>query len=369
MCAIADIFLYTVGPFQLVELMYVFIAVIAAVVSFIAFYLFRRTRNSARRKKLRALFSDKISMLAICEDRQDLQQTTQEILTQLRTDNLTEESFSRNVLIKELVTASKSMSGTAKDNISYLYEQAGLDIFTLAQVRTGAWHIKARAIQTLAHLNQRKHIARIYRHTNNRNELIRSEARVAVVRLTGFEGLRFLDVISYPLTEWEQLCLVHELSENHRPDFQKIPGWLHSDNDSVVEFALRLVESYRIFEMHGDVAFCLAHQLPSIRKKAVQTIRAINQPQTSSLLVAQLQRDEEEVQLVVLEALGEVGSEADLSVLWPFLSHPSTIFKIAAAKAIRNSHPYGMAMLRQRVDMETHPWKILIPQLEEEVNA
>lgn len=369
MFAISVDFLYTVGPFQLVELMYAFIAMIVVVVSFIAIYLLHRARQSARRKQLRGLYSDHISMLAICEDQDDLQQTTQVILTQLRTDKIKEDSFSHNVLIRELVTAAKSMSGTAKDNISYLYSQAGLDQVTLENLKTGAWHIKARAIQTLAHLNQKKHIARVYRHTNNRNELIRSEARVAVVTLTGFEGLRFLDVISYPLTEWEQLCLVHELSENHQPDFKKIPDWLHSDNDSVVEFALRLVESYRILEMHGDVAFCLAHRLPSIRKKAVQTIRAINQPQTSSLLIAQLQRDEEEVQLVVLEALGDVGSEEDLPVLWPFLSHPRTVFKIAAAKAIRNSHPYGMIMLRQRVDMEMHPWQILIPQLEEEVKA
>ena len=364
-----NFFLYTVGPFQLVELMYLFIGIIILVVAFIAFYLVQRAKRSARRKKLRLLYSEHISMLAICEGEEDLQQTIRDTLEQINRQGLAEDDQARGILIKELVTAAKSMSGTAKENISAFYSEAGLDLITLAQLKSGAWHIKARSIQTLSHLAQKKHIARIYRHTNNRNELIRSEARVAVVKLTGFEGLRFLDVISYPLTEWEQLCLVHELSENHLPDFKHIPDWLHSDNDSVVEFALRLVESYRIFEMHGDVAFCLAHQMPSIRKKAVQTIRAINQPATAALLVAQLLRDEEEVQLIVLDAMGEVGSENDLAVLWPFLKHPRTVFKIAAAKAIRNSHPYGLAMLRQRVDMEIHPWYILIPQLEEEVQA
>jgi hypothetical protein len=362
-------FLYTVGPFQLVELMYLFISVIVLVVTFIAFYLVYRTRRTARKMQLRLLYSEHISMLAICEGDEELQQTIDDTLTQLKEQGLAEDEQGRGVLIKELVTAAKSMSGTAKENISAFYRAAALDRITVTQLKAGAWHIKSRSIQTLSHLGQKQHIAKIYRHTNNRNELIRSEARVAVVKLTGFEGLRFLDVISYPLTEWEQLCLVHELSENHLPDFKRIPDWLHSDNDSVVEFALRLVESYRIFEMHGDVAFCLAHILPSIRKKAVQTIRAINQPLTSALLVAQLLREEEDVQLVVLDAMGEVGSENDLAVLWPFLAHPRTVFKIAAARAIRNSHPYGMTMLRQRVDMEIHPWHILIPQLEEEGNT
>jgi hypothetical protein len=161
--------------------------------------------------------------------------------------------------------------------------------------------------------------------------------------------------------------LLHELSENHQPNFKAIPEWLHSDNDSVVEFALALIESYRLFELHGDVAFCLAHQRPFIRKKAVQTIRAINQPMTAGLLVSQLMKEEEEVQLVVLEALADVGTENELPVLWPFLSHPRTAFKIASARAIRNSHPYGLVMLQQRVNAEVHPWHILLPQLEEEV--
>ncbi|MCG2616031.1 HEAT repeat domain-containing protein [Terrimonas sp. NA20] len=362
-------FLYTVGPFQFVELMYLFISIIVLVVGFIAFYLFYRARRTARKMQLRLLYSEHISMLAICEGEQELQETIYDIHAQLKQQGLTEDEQGRGVLIKELVTAAKSMSGAAKENISAFYRAAGLDQITLSQLKSGAWHVKSRSIQTLSHLGQKQHIAKIYRHTNNRNELIRSEARVAVVKLTGFQGLRFLDVITYPLTEWEQLCLVHELSENHLPDFKHIPDWLHSDNDSVVEFALRLVESYRILELHGDVAFCLAHGQSSIRKKAVQAVRSINQPQTAPLLATQLLREEEDVQLVVLEAMGEVGSENDLAVLWPFLAHPRTVFKIAAARAIRNSHPYGMAMLRQRVDMEVHPWYILIPQLEEEVNA
>jgi hypothetical protein len=369
MFSFQKIFLNTGGSFQLVELIYLFISIIILAVVFIAFYLVYRDRRSERRKQLRLLYSEHISMLAICEDKEDLQQTIRDTIDRLKEQGLGEDEQARGVLIKELVIAAKSMSGTAKENISAFYNAVDLDKITITQLKSGAWHIKSRSIQTLSHLGQKQHIARIYRHTNNRNELIRSEARVAVVKLTGFEGLRFLDVISYPLTEWEQLCLVHELSENHLPDFKRIPDWLHSDNDSVVEFALRLVETYRIFELHGDVAFCLANRLPSIRKKAVKTIRAINQPATAALLVAQLLREEEEVQLVVLEAMGEVGSENDLAVLWPFLKHPRTVFKIAAAKAIRNSHPYGMMMLRQRVDMETHPWHILIPQLEEEVQA
>ncbi|MET0463920.1 MAG: HEAT repeat domain-containing protein [Chitinophagaceae bacterium] len=369
MFSLAKFFLYTVGSFQLVELMYVFIGIIVMAVTFIAFYLAYRTRRTARKKQLRLLYSEHISMLAICDGEEDLQQTINDTLSRIKEQGLAKDEQARGVLIKELVTAAKSMSGTAKENINIFYRAAGLDQITIDQLKKGAWHIKSRSIQTLSHLGQKQHIAKIYRHTNNRNELIRSEARVAVVKLTGFEGLRFLDVISYPLTEWEQLCLVHELSENHLPDFKHIPDWLHSDNDSVVEFALRLGEGYRIFEMHGYVAFCLAHRLPAIRKKAVQTIRAINQPATAALLVAQLLREEEEVQLVVLEAMGEAGSENDLAVLWPFLAHPRTIFKIAAAKAIRNSHPYGMTMLRQRVDMEMHPWHILIPQLEEEVHS
>ena len=369
MFAVCYDLLYVVQPHQLLEAMYFFIAVMAVVILFIAFYVVNRAGRSSRREQLRGVYSEWISQLAICEGEEELQQTTDDVLAQMQSSRLAMSRFGSDILIKELVTAAKSISGTAGQNISYFYTKAGLDRFSLERLKSGFWHIKASAIQTLAQLNQKQYITKIYRHANHPNELVRNEARVAVVKLTGFEGLRFLDVISYPLTEWEQLCLLHELAEHHHPNFKDIPDWLHSDNDSVVEFALALVESYRIYDLHGDVAFCLAHQQPFIRKKAVRTLGAINQQATAGLLVSQLQKEEEEVQLIVLEVMGKTGTENELPVLWPFLSHPHTPFKIAAARAIRNSHPYGLMLLQQRVNKEEYPWHILLPQLEEEVNA
>ncbi|RYF98326.1 MAG: hypothetical protein EOO02_19130, partial [Chitinophagaceae bacterium] len=67
--------LYVVRPFQLIEVMYFFITVVAVVMVFIGFYLVRRAGYSARRKQLRALYSDMISQLAICETQPELEET------------------------------------------------------------------------------------------------------------------------------------------------------------------------------------------------------------------------------------------------------------------------------------------------------
>lgn len=60
-------------------------------------------------------------------------------------------------------------------------------------------------------MDQKNLLTKIYRETNSKNEFVRSEAQIAIIYMTGFNGLRFLDVISYPLTLWQQIKLLEQL--------------------------------------------------------------------------------------------------------------------------------------------------------------
>ena len=199
------------------------------------------------------------------------------------------DGFARKVLITELLKTARSMSGSAASNVCWFYAQADLDKDSLDRLQYGAWHVKARAIQELSGLRQRKQITKIYRLTNHPDELVRNEARTAVVKLTGFEGLRFLDVITYPITAWEQLCLLHELSFHKAESFTQIDRWLNSNNNSVVEFALRLVEVYKLYDLHSQVLNCLSHPSVEVRKKAINALNEIYQPDAAAHLVNQFQ--------------------------------------------------------------------------------
>lgn len=356
-----------VQPIHLLIGMFVFVAIIAGIVFFILLYLIRRTAKSIRRKNLRQSYSENISELAVCESSEDLELLLGQPETQQLLRLIGQDVFARRVLITELLKTVKSMSGSAADNVCWFYTQAGLEKDSLLRLQNGAWHIKARAIQELSGLRQHKHIPKIYRYTNNANELVRSEARTAVVKLTGFEGLRFLDVISYPLTEWEQLCLLHELSLHSNRSFAKLGDWLQSENHSVTEFALRLIEVYSLHEYFPNVTACLKHPSKAVRKKAMVALQQIYDAAAADALMEIFPEENTDVQLLILQLFKEYGTEKEQFFLLQQVVHPAQDIRVAAAKAFYYTQPDAERLLKQQVDATVYPWTVLLPQLKQEV--
>ena len=355
-----------VQPWHLLLGMLFFILIIAGVILFILLYLVRRGRRTALRLQLRELYSELISELAVCETEDELyafmqQPSTKEILYRLLGDG-----FARKVLITELLKTARSMSGSAASNVCWFYAQADLDKDSLDRLQHGAWHVKARAIQELSGLRQRKQITKIYRLTNHPDELMRNEARTAVVKLTGFDGLRFLDVITYPITAWEQLCLLHELSFHKAESFTQIDRWLNSNNNSVVEFALRLIEVYKLYDLHPQVLNCLSHPSVEVRKKAINALNEIYQPDAAAHLINQFHAEEKELQLLILQLFEVHAAENELPFLLQCLSHATTEIKAAAAKAVYHTQADGMVYIEQQVSVTEDPWTVLLPQLKRE---
>lgn len=355
-----------VQPWHLLLGMFFFILIIAGVILFILLYLVRRARRTTLRLQLRELYSELISELAVCETEDELyalmqQPSTKEILYRLLGDG-----FARKVLITELLKTARSMSGSAASNVCWFYAQADLDKDSLDRLQHGAWHVKARAIQELSGLRQRKQITKIYRLTNHPDELVRNEARTAVVKLTGFEGLRFLDLITYPITAWEQLCLLHELSFHKAESFTQIDRWLNSKNNSVVEFALRLIEVYKLYDLHPQVLNCLSHTSLEVRKKAIAALSEIYQPDAAERLIGQFHNEAADMQIRIIQIFEIHGGDSELSFLLECLTHINAQVQAAAAKAVYHTQADGMVYLEQRVVVTDHPWTVLLPQLKRE---
>jgi hypothetical protein len=358
--------LYFVTPQQLLDGALLFCVVIAVIISFVLLYLVKRTKRAGYRKILREHFSDLISQLAICESEEEIKTVIEEISQRPDFRLWMNDSYARHILVKELVTGVKSVSGSSRENICSFYTKMNLEADTLNRLKNNDWHVKAKAIQVLSHLEQKKHITRIYRLTNSKNELVRHEARIAVVKLTGFDGLRFLDIISYPITEWQQLHLLHELSKQDKTDFTAIDKWLHSSNQSVAEFALRLVEEYRIYDLHDEVAALLVHPAELVRLKAIQSICEIRGENTSGALLKNFESQSPAVQFAIVKALQQTGTQNDIAFLTILLRHERDDFKMAAARALRNIDITGFSIIEKAINKTVEPWPVLLPQLLQE---
>ena len=347
----------------LFDFVLIFCFLIILLIVFILIFLYLKTKRNQRKIFLQKKFNNFLGEIAICESEEELSQVFlhpahQKILHQFGQNN-----FDKNLLIDELAETSKKFRGSTMDNIQWLFEKMELEEELLKNLNSDKWHKKAKAIQQLAYLNQKNRLKDVFPFVNHKNILVRREAQIAIVKLTGFEGLEFLNVINHPISEWQQLRLIQELSGHASEKFGNISLWLQSKNESVINFALRLVEIYRQYDFYDEVKECLSHSSMSIRKRAIMTLKHITNETTPDLLIKYFPDYDASLQMEILKILQTDGNENHLPFLFSLINHPDDSFKLEAAKAITNINPTKIKKIKELKDEFLYPWNIILPQI------
>ena len=286
-----------------------------------------------------------------------------------RTQRLLSNSFFEKLLNEELLNAKKNVSGIAADNIKHLYTQLKLDIRARQRLKNVRWYVKAKAIQELAIMDLQKDVSKIYRYTNNKNELLRMEAQIASVKLYGFEGLRFLDIVSFPISEWEQIKLLQELASVPLENFIGIEKWLLSENKSVVSFALKLARNYHRFELYDAICACLTDKNDDVRTQAIYSLGEIYTEQTSSLLINRFFKEDIYRQKAIIKVLQNIGTDEDIPALLCQLTCENIELKVMIAYALSKISTNGFNSLQQHVLADCYPLKDIINQIKGEIAA
>ena len=286
-----------------------------------------------------------------------------------RTEILLKNARFRKVLTKEILSAKKNMSGAAGLFLQKLYLQLNLDHYALKNLSSKKWHLKAKAIQDIGIMNLKAHLSKIYRQTNNKNELVRMEAQIAVIKLIGFDGLRFLDVVSYQINDWQQIKLLSELSYLPANNFSGIDNWLLSENDSVVIFALKLIRGFHRFELYHQVEECLLHMSVNVRYQAILALEKIYNENTSEMLLKQYAIEVVKNQIAIVKTLQQIGSEEDIPLLISFLKNEAPEQKRSIVRTIANISENGLTQLRLHPDADIAPLSLIIKQIEGELSA
>jgi hypothetical protein len=331
---------------------------------FIFYFLIWNFIRSKKRERLRTYFGNIISEIAVCESISELQSFLQQTRRELL--KLLQSSFFKKNFILELVKASGNMTGTSKENLKWLYEQLLLEKDSETRMQKNKWHIKAKAIQELAQMQQKKYIKSLYKLSDHPNAFVRMEAQTAVVKMFGFSGLRFLNVIRHTITDWQQFCLLRELTFTQISSFAGLEKWICSSNDSVVIFALRLVETYHCYELHDKVAEQLNHPAEAVQQRAIQTLGEIYQADTGALLIAAYNNAGKQLQFTVLRVLQKAATETDIPFLLQQLKHPDNQFKLMAARAIHHCSNNNTGIIKENIIKNGYSSAALLSKLLEE---
>jgi hypothetical protein len=268
--------------------------------------------------------------------------------------------LARQFVIDELILCKKNFSGSVAENIIALYIRLGLKKESLKKLGSNNnWHIRARGIQELYLMDQADVLKTIYKNTNSTNEFVRMEAQTGVIHLTGFPGLRFLDVISYPLTEWQQLKLLEQLRRYPKKEdlSEKIPGWLQSKNITVVMFALKLADEYQQFAVRAHVINSLVHPLKEVRSQSIKTLVRLADENTAGILLGYFNKEHAANQVFILDALQTLATEKETDFLLHLLNHENDIIKLKSAVVLAEISETNLTMLEKRGAEQPEPYQ------------
>jgi hypothetical protein len=355
----ADIFLdLNTSPF--IGLFYFFICLMVLVFTFIVFFSFYKRKLEKKEKIWQEIVSSVISQIIFFENDG---QSPMEINVD---EKLLQNSAFRQYFLNEIIHVKKNLFGEPVSNLKKLYETLQFDKDSLKKIHSKKWYIKAKGIQELAIMEQVQYVKEIFRLTNNSNELVRNEAQCALVNFYGFKGFRFLNVIMYPISQWQQIQLLNYLHDAKTTDSRQLKKWLGSKNESVVTLALRLAAFYNSFQVYDEVIKCLQHPNQQIKLNALRYLEKITVDDTAEQIIICYNSSDRIVKLTILSALEQIGSEKQIPFLLKQLHDNDDTIKVAAAKTLSSLHPSGAAFLHTHLFADEYPWKAIFSQIENE---
>jgi len=262
----------------------------------------------------------------------------------------------RQHIISKLVNSKKHLSGAAAQNIVRLYETLELKKDSLEKFNSDRWQQKALGIYELYMMHQVDMQNDILPHTNSSNEYVKTEAQTAIIGFMGFDGLRFLDNLTQPLTEWQQIKILEQLKTFEAQEMEGLQGWLRSENEYVTLFALKLADIYQQAHAYNEVALCLNSTNEKIRLQAIKALTRMPKEDTASILVAHFAKENKLNQKTILRCLATVSLDDELVFLQAQLRNNDDGIKLEAARALLGTGK-GEEILKEMISRQPYPFE------------
>lgn len=268
--------------------------------------------------------------------------------------------FNRKILINQMIDLSINLSGDAKDKLRALYLKLKLDHDSINKVYDPKWHIQIKGFRELAFMNIVDANDKIKQALKSKNDILRIEAQLALVRLNKNDPFGFLDHLVHPFTLWEQLN-VHELITFHSLTVPQFSRWTVSPNKTVVIFALRMIQVFKQQEASPAVIETLHHPDEDIRHMAIAVCGEIQLRETLPHLKHMYKNENYRNCLAIIQAMGKMPDEMMLGFLKLVLDKEEDVqLQIEAAMAINKMGETGIAALVKLMKSEYKNYQIII---------
>ena len=268
--------------------------------------------------------------------------------------------YRRQVLIDQMIDVSINLKGDTENKLQNLYLSMGLDKDSIERAHDLRWHKKIKGFRELAFMNIKDANPEILKALNSKNEILRMEAQISLVRLTDNDPFNFLFSLKRPFSLWEQITL-HDLIIQHELPVPSFKRWLKVQNPTVVMFALRMIREFKQKDAEDDVFGLLEHSSPAVRRLAVQVAGDMDMRSTLEIMKRMYKNQDYNTCLEIVKSMGKMPDPSLIGFLELVLDKEDDVqLQIEATKAIENNGEEGVKTLVRLMKSEYKNYNIIV---------
>lgn len=268
--------------------------------------------------------------------------------------------FNRRILIDQMIDLSINLSGETKDKLRNLFFALKLESDSIRKVYSRKWHVKVKGFHELAFMDIVEANDQIIRCLQSKNDIIRMEAQLAMVRLGHGDSFGFLDHLNKPFTLWEQLT-VYETIMFHNLPIPNFDRWLYSKNKTVIQFALRMIDIFKQTESYPNLFWMLVNEDPEVRNLTIKTIGNLKIKDALPHLKRLYKNESYQNCLAIVQAIAKMPEKKVLHFLELVIDKEEDVqLQIEAAIAINNMGEVGRSALQKMMNSDYKNYQIII---------
>lgn len=244
-------------------------------------------------------------------------------------------NFKKLVLIDEFLRMYFNVSGEAEKKLHDLFIRLDLHKDSIRRLKKFDWTKKAKAFREITMMNIKEGGPYIEKYINSKNDTLRSEAQIAMVRLNEDDPFSFLDKLKEDFTQWEQLN-VHAIVRAYNipiPDFSR---WYGSENDTVVTFAVRMATIYQQTDSFMELLDLTRHESDKVRKEVIIAIGKMQMKEGIPKLLSIYTAETYNNKIQILKALQSIPDESEIGFLVDRMKEEDFDIQLNALKVLNN---------------------------------
>lgn len=252
-------------------------------------------------------------------------------------------SYNRLIILEEIIHLHENFTGETAERLEQIYSVLGFENDSLLKLKSKRWYIIAKGMKEMAIMNIKSGYPEISGFINSKNEILRMETRIALMKLSDTDPLAFLSKEKEHLSDWDSANIYNMLTkmpEQIRPDFSQ---WLNSTNKDVVVFCIQMIGRFHQSDSIKTLLVLLKSPDERIKLSVIRALRELSATEGEELLLEIYSLENLTIKGEILKTLEVIGSEKSLPVLEKIIRQPIEDYSVViqAIRSILSIHTDG----------------------------